>query len=143
MHHDTIALLGDCTANIHRAVSTMDNLLPQIHDRQLRQALQQGLLDLGQLHKQARLILTRYGANDRTPGTMAQSMARLRLDARMALRSDDTTIADLVADRCDLGVRSLSKSRNRCAMATEEALDLTGELIRCQARLSAGLRQYL
>ncbi|MBP3633785.1 MAG: hypothetical protein J6J43_04335 [Oscillospiraceae bacterium] len=143
MHKDTIALLGDCTAGIDMAVSTMDGLLPNTKDLQLRQKLQEGISDHQLLREQACSLLQQYGGQEKAPNPMAKSMAWLKTNTRMAVKSDDTTVAYLVADGCDMGIKSLSKSRNRYSMADRNAIDLAQELIRCEESLSASLRPYL
>ena len=143
MHKDTIELLGDCTAGIDMAVSTINGLLPNTKDRTLRQKMQGSKEDHEHLRKQACQLLHQYGAAEKSPPAMAKGMAWLKTNTRMALKSDDTTVAYLVVDGCDMGVRSLSKSRNRYSMADTDAINLAQELIRCEESLSAGLRPYL
>ena len=143
MHEDTIKLLGDCTAGIDMAVSTMDGLLADIKDRTLRQKLREGIADHQQLRKQSLSMLRQYGAREKLPSPMAKSMAWMKTNTRMAIRGDDTTAAYLVADGCDMGVKSLSRSRNRYSMASRSAGELAQELIRCEEQLSAGMRPYL
>lgn len=143
MHTDTIRLLGDCTADIRMRVSTIDALLPNIKDHRLRQKLQESVQDHQLLHKHACNLLSRYGGKEKHPNPLAQSMRTIRTGARMAMGGDDTIAAELVADGCDLGVRSLCRSQNRYCMASPDAQILTRELIRCEEALSARLRPYL
>lgn len=142
MREDTIHLLEDCTAGIEMAVSTMDGLLQDIHDRALRQKLRESLRDHQQLRSRTVSLLREYGAQAKAPNPVAKSMAWLKANARMALGGDDTTAAYLVADGCDMGVKSLCRSRNRYAMANRSAVELAQELIRCEEQLSAGLRPF-
>ena len=143
MNNDTIALLGDCTAGIEMAVSTMDSLLPGVRDLQLRKTLQESIENHKHLRKQVCNALDRYGGTGKAPSVMTKGMAKLKATARLAMRNDDTTAAYLVADGCDTGIRSLCKSQNRYSMANTEALELSQELIRCEESLSAELRPYL
>lgn len=143
MRDDTIHLLGDCTAGIDMALSTIDGLLPEIKDRTLRKKLRESVHDHNQIRAQTISMLRNYGAPEKLPSPMAKGMAWLKTNTRMAIHGDDTTAAYLVADGCDMGVRSLSRSRNRYSMANQAAIDLTQALIRCEEQLSAGLRPYL
>lgn len=143
MHEDTVHLLGDCAAGIEMAVNTMDSLLPEIKDRTLRQKVRGSIDDHHRLHDRTRALLDQYGGQVKSPGAMAKSMAWLKTNTRMALKADDTTAAYLVADGCDIGVKSLSRSRNRYAGADQAAVDLAQSLIRCEEALSAGMRPYL
>lgn len=143
MYHDTIALLGDCTAGLARTAATIDTLLPGIRDLQLRQKLQRSKEDQQHLQRQACLLLEQYGGQAKHPGSIAKGMDWLRTNARMAAGGDDMTAARLVAGTCDAGVRSLSRSSNRYSMATPDATLLAMEVIRCEEGLSAKLRPYL
>ena len=74
---------------------------------------------------------------------MAKNMTRLRAGTRLALKRDDPTAAEVVADSCDLGIRTLCRSRNRYAGADHAAKFLTEQLIACEENLSATLRSFL
>ncbi len=142
MREDTIHLLGDCTAGIQLAISTMDGLMPEIRDRALRARLRESMEDHRQLRQQTVSMLRQYGAREKDPGPMAKSMSWLKTNTRMAIGGDDTTAAYLVADGCDTGVKNLCRSRNRYCMASQAAVELTQALIRCEEQLSAELRPF-
>lgn len=143
MRDDTIRLLGDCTAGIDMALSTIDGLLPDVKDLTLRSKLRQSKQDHQQLRRQSIHLLHQYGAQEKLPSPMVKTMAWLKTNTRMAIRGDDTTAAYLVADGCDMGVKALSRSRNRNCTASQSAVDLAQALIRCEEDLSAGLRPFL
>ena len=143
MHEDTIHLLGDCTAGIHMAVSTIDGMLPRIHDQTLRQKLRDSVQTHQLLQAQARTLLHQCGGEEKEPTAMAKSMSWLKTNARMALNGDDTTVAYLVADGCDMGVKALCRSRNRYAGADKQAKAMAEQLIDCEEKLSASMRPFL
>ena len=142
MREDTIHLLGDCTAGIEMALSTMDGLMQDIKDRALRQKLRESMQDHRDLRKQTVSMLRQYGAAEKPANPMAKSMAWLKTNTRMAMGGDDTTAAYLVADNCDSGVKSLCRSQNRYCMANQAAVELAQALIRCEERLSTELRPF-
>ena len=43
MNKDTLELLGDCTAGIEMALSTMDGILPSVQDQTLRRKIQDSI----------------------------------------------------------------------------------------------------
>ena len=143
MHEDTIRLLGDCAAGIDLAVSTMDALLPEIRNRDLRQQLRGSMALHDQLRSQTHSLLQQYGGREHPPSPMTRGLSWLKPNTRMAMRADATTAAYLVAAHCDTGVKSLCRSRNRYAGASADAVALTQKLIQCEENLSAGLRPYL
>ena len=55
----------------------------------------------------------------------------------------DNTIADLMTDGCNMGVKSLNRYLNQYKAAEEKAKDITKELIRIEEQLSKDMRQYL
>lgn len=143
MHEDTIHLLGDCTAGIDIAVSTIDGLLPSVKDQTLRRKLRDSVQTHQLLRDQTRTMMRQCGGAEKTPSAMAKSMAWLKTNTRMALHGDDTTAAYLVADGCDMGVKVLCRSRNRYAGADTGAKALAERLIDCEEKLSASMRPFL
>ena len=143
MHEDTVALLGQCTAGIDLTVSAINGLLPNTKDHRLRKRLQDCVDDHRLLRSHACRLLEQYGGKEKQPHILRMGVTALKANARMAIGGDDTTVADLVANSCDLGVRTLSKSQNRYCLAHTDALLLTQELIRCEEGLSSQLRPYL
>lgn len=143
MHEDTIHLLGDCTAGIDMAVSTIDGILPNVKDQILRRKLRDSIQTHQMLRDQTLTLLNQCGGQAKAPSPMAKSMAWLKTNARMAAGGDDTTVAYLVADGCDMGVKSLCRSRNRHAGADKDAKALAEQLIDCEEKLSASMRPFL
>ena len=143
MDADTLALLGDCTAGIELAVAAMDGVLPNVKDQVLRRKLQDSIRSHEDLREQSRTLLQQWGGAEKRPSAMAKNMTRIRTGARMALKRDDPTAAEVIADSCDLGIRSLCRIRNRYAGADHTAKYLTEQLIACEENLSASLRSFL
>ena len=142
MDRDTLSLLGDCTAGIDMAVSTMDGILPSVKDQTLRRKIQESVQSHHELRNQTLELLQRMGGEEKFPNPMAKGMSWLKVNTKMALGGDDTTAAYLVADGCDMGVKSLCRSRNRYPNAEQEAKYLAEQLINCEETLSASLRPY-
>ena len=142
MDRDTLSLLGDCTAGIDMAVSTMDGILPNVKDQTLRRKIQESVQSHHELRNQTLELLQRMGGEEKFPNPMAKGMSWLKVNTKMALGGDDTTAAYLVADGCDMGVKSLCRSRNRYPNAEQEAKYLAEQLINCEETLSASLRPY-
>ncbi len=143
MDKDTLNLLADCTAGIEMAVDTMDGILPSVKDQILRRKIQDSIRDHMELQDQTMAMLRTYGGEGKHPSAMAKSMSWLKTNMRLSMGRDDPTAADLVAGGCDMGVRSLCRSRNRYAAADQKAKFLAEQLIDCEEKLSAGMRAFL
>ena len=112
MQQDTIHLLADCSAGIKMALATIDGILPEVRDYTLREKLKDSISTHHRLQDRTQQMLRDLGGQDKSPSPMARGMSWLVTNAKMAL-GDDTTAAYLVADGCDMGVKSLCRSRNR------------------------------
>lgn len=143
MYEDTIRLLGDCTAGIDMAVSTIDGILPSVKDQTLRRKLRDSVQTHQMLRDQTKTLLHQCGGAEKAPSPMAKGMAWLKTNAKMAMNGDDTTAAYLVADGCDMGIKVLCRSRNRYAGADSGAKALAEQLIDCEEKLSASMRPFL
>lgn len=142
MQQDTIQLLADCSAGIEMALSTIDGILPEVRDHTLREKLKDSVATHHKLQQETRQMLQQLGGKEKSPSPVAKGMSWLVTNAKMAL-GDDTTAAYLVADGCDMGVKSLCRSRNRYPAAQREAKNLAEQLIDCEETLSASMRPFL
>ena len=62
---------------------------------------------------------------------------------KLVMEESDATIADLITDGCNMGVKSLHKYLNQYRNAEEEVKDLTKKLINLEEKLAVDIRSYL
>ena len=55
----------------------------------------------------------------------------------------DATIADLMTDGCNMGVKSLSRYLNQYKSADEKSKDIAEQLVNLELQLTNDIRQYL
>ena len=61
----------------------------------------------------------------------------------LAMNDSDKTVADLMTDGCNMGVKSLNKYLNQYEAADEVSKDITKRLINLEEKLAVDIRQYL
>jgi hypothetical protein len=61
----------------------------------------------------------------------------------LTVHDSDETIADLMTDGCNMGVKSLSRYLNQYKAADEVSKDIAKRLIALEARLAADIRGFL
>ena len=61
----------------------------------------------------------------------------------MTMNNSDETVADLITDGCNMGVKTLNKYLNKYKAADEESKEITKELIRSEDTLATDIRLYL
>ena len=88
-------------------------------------------------------LLNSYHDEGKEPNPMAKSMSWLKTNVKMAFDESDQTIADLITDGCNMGVKSLSKYLNQYKNANEKAKDIAKNLIILEENLSKDIRQFL
>ena len=70
-------------------------------------------------------------------------MSWLKTGMKLAMDESDATIADLMTDGCNMGVKSLNRYLNQYTAADEYSKDITKRLINLEQQLSVDLRGYL
>ena len=74
---------------------------------------------------------------------MAKGMSWVKTNVQLAMNDSDKTIADLITDGCNMGIKSLSRYLNQYKAASEKAKDIAKRLINLEERLVVDLRAYL
>ena len=59
------------------------------------------------------------------------------------MNESDETIADLMTDGCNMGVKSLNKYLNQYKAADEKTKDITKRLINVEEKLAVDIRPFL
>ena len=143
VHEDTINLLKECNAGIKMGVSSIDEILDETQSQRLNQILSSSKSEHGRLGEETRKLLDNYGEEGKEPNPMAKGMSWIKTNMMMAMDAGDDTIADLLTDGCNMGVKSLSRYLNKYAAADEQSKDIAKKLISMEADLAIKLRDYL
>ena len=143
IQEDTIKLLRECNAGIKMGVDSIDEILDETTDRMLIKMLRETMDEHKRLGSETHRLLNRYGDEGKGPNPLAKSMSWIKTNVMMAVDAGDNTIADLITDGCNMGVKSLSRYLNKYEAADEESKNIAKQLIACEAGLAEGLRAYL
>ena len=74
---------------------------------------------------------------------MAKGMSWIKTNVRLVMKESDQTIADLITDGCDMGIKNLSRYLNQYVAAEERAKDIAKQLIAQEEELRLAVRPYL
>ncbi|MCI5533396.1 MAG: hypothetical protein MR440_01370 [Firmicutes bacterium] len=143
IQEDTIKLLRECNAGIKMGVNSIDEILDETTDRKLMKMLRETMDEHKRLGSETHRLLSRYGDEGKDPNPLAKSMSWIKTNVMMAVDAGDNTIADLITDGCNMGVKSLSRYLNKYEAADEESKNIAKQLIACESDLAQGLRAYL
>ena len=70
-------------------------------------------------------------------------MSWLKTNVKLKMNESDSTVADLMTDGCNMGVKSLSRYLNKYQAADEKSKDLAKRIICEEDELCADVRPYL
>ena len=67
----------------------------------------------------------------------------MKTNVKTAVEPGDRTIADLITDGCNMGVKSLHRYLNQYKDAEQNVKDIANRLIQSERNLTEGAAQYL
>ncbi len=140
---DTIKLLRECDAGIKMGVSAIDEVLEYVKSEELKKFLIKSKDEHDKIDTKLQELLHKYKDDGKDPNPIAKGMSWMKTNMKLSMHESDQTIADLITDGCDMGVKSLSKYLNQYAAADEESKDICKKLIKLEEELSVQMRDYL
>lgn len=143
IEQDTIKLLRECDAGIKMGVASIDDVLDHVRSPQLKRALSHCKQEHEKLKEDLQQRLDRFGDEGKNPNPIAKGMSWMKTNMKLNMEDSDATIADLMTDGCDMGVKSLSRYLNQYKAADEHSKDIAKKLIALEAGLSEEMRGYL
>ncbi len=143
IEQDTIKLLRECDAGIKMGIASIDDVMVYAGSRELRDCLNECRHRHERLAKEIEAALERFHDDGKDPNPMAKGMSWMKTSVKLALNESDQTIADLMVDGCDMGVKSLNKYLNQYKAADEQAKDITKKLIAMEEQLGKDLHKFL
>lgn len=143
VEQDTIRLLRECDAGVKMGVSSIEDVLGHVRSGGLKTLLSDGKRTHEKLGVELQGLLDRYRDEGKEPPAIAAAMAELTAKLKLAVNGSDETVADLMTDGCDMGVKSLSRYLNQYRAADEASKDVAKRLIKLESDLAVSIRPYL
>ncbi|MBR2223536.1 MAG: hypothetical protein IJ973_04345 [Christensenellaceae bacterium] len=145
IEQDTIKLLRECDAGIAMGISAITDVYDKAKSETLKKALLECKIQHEELKTELEAALERFGDDGKEPNPIAKGMSFIKTNLKMAMDMDepDDTIADLITDGCNMGVKSLSKYLNEYKAADEAAKDIAKKLIKMEEKLGIDMRDFL
>lgn len=141
--NDTVKLLKECDSGTKMAVTSIDELLAHTREEVIKKLLVESKEKHEELGNKIHECLDEIGASDKEPNPMAKGMSWMKINMKIAWDENDRTVADLMTDGCNMGIKSLNKYLNEYSDAKEEAKKLANEIIKIETDLVKALKGYL
>ena len=143
IEQDTIKLLRECDAGVKMGISSIGDVMKYVDDEELRSLLSRCRDEHSKLENELCELLNEYHDEGKAPNPIAKGMSWIKTNAKLVMHESDRTVADLITDGCNMGVKSLSGYLNRYPAAEERAKDIAKRLIHLEEQLAIDIRGYL
>ena len=140
---DTVKLLRECDAGAKMGIASIGDVMRYVSDEGLQGLLQNCRNEHEKLCTEISVLLEEYKDSGKEPSPIAKGMSWMKTNAKLVMHESDTTVADLITDGCNMGVKSLSRYLNQYKAAEERAKDIAKRLIHLEEQLAIDIRGYL
>ena len=143
IEQDTVKLLRECDAGVKMGIKSIEDVLGYVQSDSLEKYLTDCKDEHEKLGKEINGLLDKYHDDGKEPNPIASGMSWLKTGVKLAFNESDGTIADLMPDGCNMGVKSLNRYLNEYKAADEVSKDIAKRLINLEERLAVDIRDYL
>lgn len=143
IEQDTVRLLRECDAGVKMGVTSMDEVMDHIQDLKFRRCLASSREKHQVLDNEIQDLLDKYHDNGKDPSPIAKGMSWMKTNMKLGMDNSDQTIAGLMTDGCNMGVKTLHKYLNQYEAADERSKDIAKRLINLEETLALDIRQFL
>lgn len=143
MENDTLNLLRECDAGVKMGVASINDVLPDVKSQKMRDYLADCRNQHEILLSDIKERLSNHCDKGKEPAPAAKGMSWIKTNLKMALDDSDKTIADLITDGCNMGVKSLNRYMNQYKAADSDSKGIANRLIKLEDDLGNEMRKYL
>ncbi len=143
VEQDTIKLLRECDAGVKMGISSIEEVIDNVKDENFEKILTECKEKHENLDKELQGLLEKYEDDGKEPAPIAKGMSWMKTNVMLAMDDSDHTVADLMTDGCNMGVKSLNKYLNKYRAADEASKDVAKKLINLEEKLALDIRIFL
>ena len=143
VEQDTIRLLRECDAGVKMGTSSIKDVKDYVKSEELKKRLLDCKDEHEQLNTEIQELLDKYKDEGKEPNPIAKGMSWMKTNIKLVMNESDNTIADLITDGCNMGVKSLNKYLNEYEAADENSKDICKKLINMEEKLAVDIRKFL
>ena len=143
VEQDTVKLLRECDAGVNMGISSIDQVRDHVKSQRLKDYLVECRREHDKLNSEVQSLLEKYGDDGKSPNPVARGMSWFKTEMKLGMNDSDSTVADLMTDGCNMGVKSLNRYLHEYKAADEGSTDITKRLINLEERLAVDIRGYL
>ena len=124
-------------------VDSIEEVIDRVDSGEFRSLLSECLREHKVLEGEIRSQLDSFGDEGKSPNPVALGMSHVKTEMKLVMKDSDKTVADLMTDGCNMGVKSLNRYLNEYKAASEVSKDITKRLINLEEKLAVDIRGFL
>jgi len=140
---DTAKLLRECNLGIKMGISSLNDVLDRVESVDLEDKLKKSRNEHEELETETQLLLNRYGDEEKEPNPMAKGMSWIKTNVMLGLDESDKTVAGLITDGCNMGIKTINGYINDYPDADKEVKDIAHKIIDLENTLLENIKEYL
>ena len=143
MDEQTRKLLEECSIGCKMAVNSLDQITGYIKDSNLKKLVENYISRHKDLEAEAVKALQNSGNDAKDPGALSSVFAWFTTEMKLTFNDDNTRIAKLLMDGCNMGIQTLGERMNTLNQADSSALALARKIIKSEQELMKELQAFL
>ena len=143
IENDTIRLLRECDAGIKMGITSLKGTMKYVNNKDLKSKLRSSMDTNNRIKSDILSMLKDYHDDGKEPPLIAKGMTWLKTNTHLMANNSSSSIASLITDGCNMGVKSITKYMNKYSDANEKTKHIAKRLISAEEHLAADMRQYL
>lgn len=140
---DTIKLLRECDSGVKMGVASIDEVTDNVSSELFKRLLKDCRAEHEKLRLEIQEQLDRFHDEGKNPNPIVKGMSWVKTNMKLGMEESDATVAELMTDGCNMGVKSLNRYLNQYKAADELSKDIAKRLINLEEKLAVDIRQFL
>lgn len=140
---DTVKLLRECDSGVKMGVEAIEEVLDKVSDDNLGELLKKSKHEHQVLGTEIEKELDVHNDEGKSPNPALKGMSWIKTNAMYLASPNDSTVADLITDGCNMGVKSLSRYLNQYESADRKSKNIAERLVNLELDLTESVRAYL
>ena len=141
-NEDTFSLLKECDAGVKMATDSLDDVRDYAKTPEMRALLNTSRQQHEWIGREVQDMLQKCGGKDKNPHPVARKMASVKTNAKLSVDNSEQNVAELIADGCDMGVKSLKGYLEQYKGAEVPARALCRTLVAVEEQLGTEIRRF-
>ena len=140
---DTIRLLRECDAGVKMGIDSIEEVLDNVKSEKLEKYLTDCKEEHKKLQTEINEQLERFEDEGKAPNPIVKGMSWMKTNWKLSMDNTDNTIADLMTDGCNMGIKSIKRYVNQYEAADERSKGIAQRLINIEKELLDEVSSFL